>query len=172
VKPGGPLRRTRLERRTPLQPGGPLARNTPLRARRSTAAVDLDTLTEDTELELLIGQDIARPIARGRLDGRCEVRSPWCQGMGREFSHRLAAGQGGHWVAENGLWVCGHGNLDGCHGWIHQHPLDAKDNGWIVPWPADPATRRTRIHTAAYGHAWVLLDRRGGVQLAEEGEVA
>ncbi|ANZ35321.1 hypothetical protein BBK82_03700 [Lentzea guizhouensis] len=134
-------------------------------------AVDLAAVDE-LDPDLLIGREIARPLARGRLDGWCEVQSPWCQRRGREFSHRRHASQGGLWVAENGLWACGHGNLDGCHGWIHQHPDDAKDNGWIVPWPNDPATVSTLIHTANYGHARVFLDRSGGVRLDQVGDAA
>lgn len=167
MRPGGPLRKTRLERRTPLQLGGPLTRSTPLRAKATRPArltINLDDL-DNIDLDLLVGREIARPIARDRFGGWCEIQSPWCQGRGREFSHRRAAGQGGLWVAENGLWSCGHGNLDGCHGWVHQHPENARENGWIVLSSAEPAAVRTLIHTANYGRAWVLLDRRGGVTL-------
>jgi hypothetical protein len=180
MKPDGPLRRVPLERRTSLeqktelQRSGPLVRRTPLRAKPARPArlmIELDDV-ENIGLDLLVGREIARPLARGRLGGWCELRSPWCQRIGREFSHRRAEGQGGLWVAENGLWSCGHGNLDGCHGWLHQNPDAAKEFGWIVPWPKDPANVSALIHTANYGHARVFLDRRGGVKPAEAGEAA
>lgn len=86
------------------------------------------------------GKVVERRKVVDRSGGACEIRTPWCQGAGREFSHRRAQGQGGQWRATNGLYSCGHGNLDGCHGYLHQHPDEAREKGWAVSaWGPDPA---------------------------------
>jgi hypothetical protein len=43
------------------------------------------------------------------------------------------------WAPSNGLAVCGHGNVSGDHGLIHQNPAKAYANGWSVRSSMDPA---------------------------------
>lgn len=133
MKQRKPLKRVPIKRNTPLTSGSSLRSSKPsatgetqLKPRRSTGKH--------------VGESKAKRDVKARSAGDCEIRSPWCQGKGREFSHRRAEGQGGAWSATNGMWACGHGGTDGCHGYLHQHPEEARHNGWIVSaWGADPA---------------------------------
>ncbi|MGE0300918.1 MAG: hypothetical protein AB7R99_29945, partial [Pseudonocardia sp.] len=81
----------------------------------------------------------ARQLVTARSGGVCEVCGV---APAREFQHRKARVHGGAWSADNGLHVCGHGNVTGCHGLIHQHPALAydRDRGWSVQSGHDPAT--------------------------------
>ena len=44
------------------------------------------------------------------------------------------------------LLVCGLDNSSGCHGLIEQQRVLAKDNGWLVPRPTDPASVPVELH--------------------------
>ena len=75
----------------------------------------------------------AREVVGARAGGVCE-----CCGAqpAREYQHRKArvhCTAAELWDPANGLAVCGHGNLDGCHGRIHSgSPAEAYANGWSV----------------------------------------
>jgi hypothetical protein len=114
-----------------------------------------------------VGETKAKNLARQRSGGECEVRSPWHQGPAREFSHRLAEGQGGKWLVVNGLDSCGHGNLDGCHGYIHQHPEEATKYGWMVSAWGDPETTPVLMWHDGRQDWFLLLDEYPWVELAE-----
>jgi hypothetical protein len=104
------------------------------------------------------GKVVERRKVVARSGGDCEIRTPWCQGRGREFSHRRAEGQGGKWLATNGLFSCGHGNLDGCHGYLHQHPEEATEKGWIVSaWGVDQAEIEVFMWHDDRRDWWLLL---------------
>lgn len=83
-------------------------------------------------------QSRARRLVRLRSGGMCEV----C-GVSRATNYQHRKGKA-HctpaelWAVSNGLDVCGHGNLSGCHGLIHQNPTGAIANGWTVPSWVDP----------------------------------
>ena len=110
-----------------------------------------------------------REITFARADGACEVRIEGiCQGRAREFQHRLPTGRGGLWVPSNGLAVCGHGNTDGCHGYIHQNPTIAVDNGWTVETGVDPALKPVLVWMWGHLNAFALLDDDGDFHLAEK----
>ena len=99
------MKRSSLNRRTPLRPGGPLARRTPLRA----ALVDAGTIAARVSV---------RATVRARSRGLCEAGVPLvCGGSGEHFHHRKRRSQGGADDAVNLLHVC-----HACHGWIHEHP--------------------------------------------------
>lgn len=54
-----------------------------------------------------------------------------------QIHHRRRRGSGGTsvaWVSEppNGIVLCGSG-VDGCHGWVESHPVEAVASGWVVP---------------------------------------
>ena len=71
----------------------------------------------------------ARDTVRARSGGVCEI----CDAArATNFQHRLAKAHGGPWEVANGLAVCGMGNVSGCHGRIHQNPIEAEANGWTV----------------------------------------
>lgn len=101
--------------------------------------------------------DLARKKLLKRSGGRCEV----C-GLrpAREAQHRKNRSQGGTWNLSNLLHVCGHGNTDGCHGLIHQHPETAYANGWSVRQSRNPAEMPAWL-TTEHGRIYVWLHDDG-----------
>ena len=141
-------------KRTPLQPGGPLTRRTPL---TSAAALPRSPLPRSTRPvqppvaspakprapRLATGpqraatewtEDRARPVVLGRNGGVCE----WCN-MRRatNYAHRLRRSQGGRWNPAGATALCGSGTT-GCHGWATAHPLLARAAGLEVASHEDP----------------------------------
>lgn len=152
------MKRTRLERKTSMKTGSSL--------RSSKPPADGPVKPVQRKTGKHVGENKAKRLARQRSGGDCEVRSPWHQGPAREFSHRLAEGQGGKWLVVNGLDSCGHGNLDGCHGYIHQHPEEATKYGWMVSAWGDPATTPVLMwHDGRQD--WFLLCEDGTAVLAD-----
>lgn len=77
-----------------------------------------------------------------RFKGYCEAQAPGCYGRATEYQHRKAKAHctpAERWDPRNGLMVCGFGNTDGCHGYIHQNPIVAGEKGWTVKSNKDPA---------------------------------
>jgi Mor family transcriptional regulator len=106
-------------------------------------------------------ENAVRLIVRERSGGRCEV----CGfAKATNFQHRKAVAHGGPWDAANGLDVCGHGNLTGCHGRIHQCPTEAYENGWSVR--SGHSYSATPVRLAVHGLAY--LDSTGGVRPVDE----
>lgn len=173
MKPRKPLKRT------PLAPGKPIERHTqmprggfkskagnlnqkqrgsgPVKARRVQRPGES---AEERHARELVWARAAKP------DGY-----PLCEVCGQrpptEYQHRKAKAHcapAEKWAVSNGLAVCGHGNVSGCHGErIHQQPTEAYLNGWSVRSGHDPIRR------------WVLrrgvrvwLDDQGGFTPAEE----
>jgi 5-methylcytosine-specific restriction protein A len=71
--------------------------------------------------------------ARGRCE-RCRAK------RGQEIHHRQPRGMGGTRdpklnMPENLVFLCGD-----CHRWCESHRNEARDTGWLVPRPTDPAT--------------------------------
>lgn len=94
----------------------------------------------------------AKDEVKGRALGICEVCGLLA---GHDYQHRknrchCTADE--RWDVRNGLYVCGFGNLTGCHGIIHQNPRLAVVYGWTVPANMDPASRRV-----CRRGEWVLL---------------
>lgn len=114
-----------------------------------------------------VGEGKAKRDVRKRSGGDCEIRSPWCLGRATNASHRRHEGQGGLWQAVNILDSCGWGNTTGCHGYLHQHPREARDNGWIVSaWGADPAGVQVLMWHGGRCDWFLLLNEEPWVQLA------
>lgn len=157
MKPGEPLKRTPMPPRTTPMPRGSL---------RSKPSVDGSSTPAKRKTGKHVGESKARRGVRKRSGGDCEIRSPWCQGAAREFSHRIAEGQGGKWLVINGLDSCGHGNLDGCHGYAHQHPEEAREKGWIVSAFGADLTKVKVLMWHDQRQDWFLLREDGGVDLA------
>lgn len=156
MKPGKPLaRRIGLKTNTPLRSKKPIDRipatgSARVNPRRNKPLQSKPAPKTPEELD-------AREKVETRSRGKCEARIPGvCQGQAREFQHRLAKAHMGPWTASNGLAVCGHGNLDGCHGYIHQHPTEAVANGWTVKSGGDPS-----LEPVLYRGRRVLLDNNG-----------
>ncbi len=61
--------------------------------------------------------------------------------------------------------LCGTGTT-GCHGWVHAHPEEARESGWLLRSTDSP--ERTPMLHALYG--WVLLDDQGHVEIIEANE--
>lgn len=148
--------------------GGPLKRTTPLRAKadkpKRKRDVPKQRTASDGPSEAVL-EDRAKKAVKRRSDGDCEIRTSWCLGRATNFSHRRHEGQGGPWEASNGLDACGWGNATGCHGYLHQHPVEAKENGWLVSstgdWRTTPAWIWHKGRRAKY-----LLDDEGNAVLA------
>jgi hypothetical protein len=168
VKPGKGLRRrvglktnTPLRAKKPLEQKGTVPGSSSVQPKRSSMKPYRPPAKTLEEKE-------ARAAVAKRSGGRCEAAIHGvCQGQAREFQHRQAKGQMGGWTSSNGLAVCGHGNALGCHGYIHQHPLEAYEKGWSVRSWDDPLEREV-----LYRGRWVLLDDNGGMTAVEKGEAA
>lgn len=105
-----------------------------------------------------VGKSATQRAVRRRSGGECEVRSPWHLGKATNLSHRRHQGQGGEWSPVNILDSCGHGNATGCHGYIHQHPEEAREKGWIVSaFGADPAAVEVFMWHDERLDWWLLL---------------
>jgi hypothetical protein len=86
----------------------------------------------------------ARPCARERAEGRCEVIvSPTCSGQGTHVHHRKIRSQGGTNDLSNLLVVC-----HPCHKFIHDHPEMSYEKGWLVR-----SSNRLPSSTAGMDHA-------------------
>jgi hypothetical protein len=100
--------------------------------RRLRADVDLAEATWEQVASLVL----ARPWT-GRCE-RCDLAQP------TDPHHRVLRGQGGLDVPSNLAALC-----RGCHDWCHANPLDAAEDGWIVPAPHDWRPVPIRLRTAA-----------------------
>ena len=90
---------------------------------------------------------------QARANGCCERCG---RPLRRDFTsrhHRQRRRDGGDRLC-NLLLLCGDGTR-GCHGWITEHPLEATDQGWIVPTWANPLNIPVRM---ADGYLWLLAD--------------
>lgn len=88
----------------------------------------------DSSVALAVQLDPFPPVVARQLDQRDE----YCQRCGRgparlERHHRRAKCMGGSKArahtqcACNGLKLCRQ-----CHAWVHDHPAESRDHGWIV----------------------------------------
>lgn len=100
-----------------------------------------------------------------RADRLCEVRLPGCFHHANNAHHRKNASQGGTDELSNLLLACGSGTT-GCHGWITEHPGDAKRMGLSVWRSDDPALTPVR-----YRGLWARLDNVGHVIIIKSTEV-
>lgn len=62
-----------------------------------------------------------------RCAGRCEARTPVCEGPAEHIHHVRPRSHGGMGTIDNGLAVCRY-----CHGYIHNHPLISLQHGWLA----------------------------------------
>lgn len=100
-----------------------------------------------------------------RADHLCEVGLRGCFRRANNAHHRKNRSQGGTDDLSNLLLLCGSGTT-GCHGWITEHPGEAKRMGWST-WRSDnPADV-----PVMYRGQWVRLDSQGHVHILNEKEV-
>jgi len=96
--------------------GGPLRRKTRLRAVGKKAKRDRE------ELEL------TGAVVRLRSSNKCEAQVPGvCTGAGQHIHHRKLRSQGGDNLAKSLLHVCFK-----CHRYIHDHPAESYERGWLI----------------------------------------
>lgn len=100
------------------------------------------------------------PDAYATVQVRDRFRCLRCGGMGANWHHRRSKSiRDQHTDCPcNGVWLCGSGSM-GCHGWVHSHPLLARQQGWIVSrYMAEPSMVpvMSRVHGGV-----VLLDCEG-----------
>lgn len=62
---------------------------------------------------------------RRRTAGRCEF--PDCRRQGSQYHHRLMRSQGGLGTLDNCMLLC-----DEHHGYVHAHPTEAYEHGWLI----------------------------------------
>jgi len=153
---GGWPRKKRLQAKTELRNKTELRSTTPPDRTSGLTRSELVARPKKRKPGEAAAEKLARALVRARSGGICEVcgRQP-----AREFQHRKAQVHGGEYSAVNGLDVCGHGNVSGCHGHIHQNPTAAYEQGWSVRSGHDPAVRPVWFA----GRGLVLLRADGSV---------
>lgn len=164
-----------LTRRTELPRGVDLIRITPLRHRSRPATTNAKLTAAATRA----AEQLARDIVDQRSQGWCEIRIPGeCRGRATNWCHRIAEGQGGPWLASNGINGCGSGTT-GCHGWTHRNPSLAEAHGWIVP-PTFQIVDGLRVRLDADAFPtylwrpgteepdWYWLDNHGGAATVDQ----
>lgn len=66
----------------------------------------------------------------------CEVmKRGVCTNQGFHWHHRKLRSQGGEHTVENGLYIC-----HACHEYIHAHPKESYEKGWLVKSFGKPET--------------------------------
>jgi hypothetical protein len=106
-----------------------------------------------------------RVALRERAEHMCEAKLPGCQGYGTNAHHRKNLSQGGNDELSNLLLVCGSGTT-GCHGWITEHPAEARRRGMSMWRSDDPA-----LTPVVYRGMWARLDNAGHVHLLKKQEI-
>jgi len=107
---------------------------------------DVQPVPPRSHVRVIAGPKPAELIAaeaevRVRSGGRCEARTPWCEGAATQVHHRagrvgMVRNDAGDWVSAHDpsvlLDVCGWGSATGCHGWAHQNVELAYEAGLLL----------------------------------------
>lgn len=122
-------------------------KRTPIRPRRATPRRRTAPTWDRDDWEA------ASWVLTTRANGCCErcgrpLRPDWSS-----RHHRMRRRDGGD-TYPNLMLLCGDGTT-GCHGFVTEHPAEAREQGWIVFWPTDPATVPVRL---ADGYLWYLRE--------------
>ncbi len=80
-----------------------------------------------------------------RSEGTCDLCGRAVDPNAWECHHRKLRSRGGRDSHAN--LVCLH---PGCHAWVHQNPIEATENGFMVPSGADPAAVPVRRFLAYF----------------------
>jgi hypothetical protein len=151
------MKRSRLQRKTPLKSTGSL---------RSTPPADGSGKPARRKPGKQTGESAARKAVAERSGGICEIREPGCYGRATDWHHRKLRGQGGPWHVQNGLHLCRF-----CHELVTNTRGRRKEfegYGWLVPSHEDPAEVDCLIYTRWFRHDYVrLLGEYPWVELAE-----
>lgn len=144
------MKRTPLQRHTPLARSAMPPRTTPLRRSSSRLAVRRPWVSPE--------ERAARKVVGRRSGGLCEACAEF---EAVHWHHRVNKGQGGPWSASNGMHIC-----PACHLWIGDFPASAAVLGWhLEPW-RDETGERLRDTTLD------PLRRRGEwVEIGDDGSI-
>jgi hypothetical protein len=123
-----------------MRRGGPIARRTPLAAKRKARTSD---------------ETRARQLVAARSGGRCEVDP---RDAATDWSHRVARSRGGAWCPSNGVHLCARHHAE-----THAEPERARDLGLHVRTGRIPALVPVRLAAG-----WVLLRADGGMAPVDE----
>lgn len=94
-----------------------------------------------------------------RDGGRCFRCGTVVLSVSRSCHHRKLRSGGGPDSLENRITLCGSGTT-GCHGYVHHHPREARESGFIVSRYAEPGEAPVLHHQLG----WVFLVPDGGIQ--------
>ena len=92
---------------------------------------------------------------------RCGKRSRW-SGFSRHHRRLRSHPWPGLHEPSNLILLCGSGS-DGCHGYVHAHPSEARVNGWMVS-GFEEHPELVPVRTI---RGWMLLDNNGGKTVVE-----
>lgn len=160
------MRRTTIDRRTPLVTKSELRRTVALsRSSMSRSALHANQPKPQAKRRSTAGSSIPAKVRAAlsvRSGGVCEVQAPGCVGRAIDPSHRKKTGAGGrrgqaatrHHVLSNLLHSCRF-----CHErHIHAYPAAAYWRGWALREGDNPASA-----PCLYRGAWSLLGDDGSV---------
>jgi hypothetical protein len=146
------VKRSRLKRgTTPLARGKDRAR-TPLKRTRASG--------DDPSPEV-------RAIVKGRDLGWCVRCGLTVADSPHSIHHRIRRSQGGSHDPENLILLCGSGTT-GCHGWVHAHPAEARDSGWLLKSHEDPLAVPVAYARPGGGFMEYHLTAEGGRESLEQ----
>ena len=107
-----------------------------------------------------------RELCGRRDEARCVRCGRSLVGIPASLHHRRLRSHpfpGLHETA-NLIWLDGSGTT-GCHGWIHAHPAESYQLGYMVHMSDNPSD----IPMRRYDDKWVLLDNDGGESVSLDG---
>lgn len=109
---------------------------------------------------------LTRQLVDLRDESSCVRCGRWLPGTPASRHHRKRRSQSSRSEVHspaNLILLCGTGTT-GCHGWVHAHPGEAREYGWLLRSTDDPET--TPMLHRLYG--WVTLDDTGNVHIIED----
>lgn len=109
------MKSTPLRRKTPLKRGASQLARTKIRAVSTKRTTGADGIEFPDEVKAAVSR---------RAAGRCEF--PGCTRALAHYHHRQPRRRGNGTEA-NCLGLCRHH-----HEWVHAHPAESRENGWIV----------------------------------------
>jgi hypothetical protein len=108
-------------------------------------------------------EETARALGYERSAGTCELDG---QETATDWAHRRAQGQGGGWVASNGLHLCRR-----CHEWTEVNPRAAHLGGWrMVHDHTDPAMVPVWLQPRLAWPGWWILGDDGVYYPVDQGD--
>lgn len=167
------MKRSRLERRTPLTAKTELRRKSALgHSPLARSALHADSAARKAAPKRASTTSIpakVRAALKVRSGGLCEIAAPGCAEIATDDSHRIKSGMGGrkgaaavrHHVLSNLMHACRH-----CHSkWLHASPAAAYAAGWMLREHQNPLTE-----PVVYRGTWCLLGDDGSIRFVDLSE--